>query len=72
MGDHKAFLWCRSLIKARVHLYSSIDEGLGKTLMVSPVRTIEEAFEKIGKKYSNPPSIAVLPKANSTYVRIHR
>lgn len=72
MGDHKAFLWCRSLIKARVHLYSSIDEGLGKTLMVSPVNTIEEAFEKIKKKYSNPPSIAVLPKANSTYIRIHR
>ena len=72
MGDHKAFLWCRSLIKAQVHLYSSIDEGLGKILMVSPVKAIEEAFEKIEKKYSNPPSIAVLPKANSTYIRIHR
>jgi len=72
IGDHKAFLWCRSLIKARVHLYSSIDEGLGKTLMVSPVKTIEEALRRIEKKYSNPPSIAVLPKANSTYIRIHR
>ena len=70
MGDHKAFLWCRSLIKARVHLHSAIDEGLCRTLMVSPVKTIQEAFEKIRTKYPDPPRVAVMPKANSTYIKV--
>jgi lactate racemase len=70
MGDHKAFLWCRSLIKARVHLHSALDEGLCKTLMVSPVKTIQEAFEKIGRKYPDPSRVAVMPKANSTYIKV--
>ena len=70
MGDHKAFLWCRSLIKARVHLHSALDEGLCRTLMVSPVKTIQETFEKIGRKYPDPPRVAVMPKANSTYIKI--
>ena len=71
MGDHKAFLWCRSLIKAQVHLYSSIAEGLGRTLMTLPVKTFREAFERISAKYVNPPHVAVMPKANSTYIKIH-
>jgi nickel-dependent lactate racemase len=33
MGGHKAFLWCRSLIKARVYLYSSIGEELSRILI---------------------------------------
>lgn len=70
MGDHKAFLWCRSLIKARVHLHSALDEGLCRTLMVSPVKNIQEAFEKIGSKYPHPPRVAVMPKANSTYIKV--
>lgn len=69
MGDHKAFLWCRSLNKAQVHLDSSIDEGLSQALMVRPVRNIQGTLEGIGKKYSNPPRIAVMPKANSTYIK---
>jgi lactate racemase len=71
MGDHKAFLWCRSLNKAQVHLYSSIDEGLSRALMVRPVRNIQEALEGIGMKHTSPPQIAVMPKASSTYIKIH-
>jgi len=71
MGDHKAFLWCRSLIKAQVHLYSSIGEGLSRTLMTVPVKTFPEAFERISAKYVNPPHVAVMPKASSTYIKIH-
>ena len=70
MGDHKAFLWCRSLIKAEVHLHSEMDEGLARVLMVSPVKTLSEVFERIGRKYAAPPRVAVMPKANSTYIKI--
>jgi lactate racemase len=70
MGDHKAFLWCRSLVKARVHLHSAIDERLCRTLMVSSVKTIQDTFEKIRTKYPDPKRVAVIPKANSTYFRI--
>jgi nickel-dependent lactate racemase len=72
MGDHKAFLWCRSLIKARVHLYSSIDEGLSRTLMTLPVKTLQEAFQRISTKHVNPPHVAVMPKAASTYIKIQK
>ena len=72
MGRHKAFLWCRSLIKARVHLYSSIDEGLSRTLMVEPVKTIQDVLEGIGRNYPCPPQVAVMPKANSTYIKVRK
>ncbi len=70
MGDHKAFLWCRSLIKAPVHLYSSMGEELSRALMVSPVKTVGETFQRIGRKYPSPPEVAVIPKANSTYIKV--
>ena len=72
MGRHKAFLWCRSLIKAHVHLHSSIDERLSRTLMVQPVKTIEDTLQKIGTQYPGPPQIAVIPKANSTYIKVRK
>jgi lactate racemase len=72
MGRHKAFLWCRSLIKASVHLYSAVDEELGQALMVHPAKTIGEALEKIRTKYPNPPEVAFVPKANSTYIKVQK
>ena len=69
MGGHKAFLWCRSLIRARVHLYSAIDDRLSRTLMVWPVKTVRETLERIRSRYDHPPKIAVVPKANSTYMK---
>ena len=72
MGRHKAFLWCRSLIKAHVHLHSLIDERLSRTLMVQPVKTIEDTLQKIGTQYPGPPQIAVIPKANSTYIKVRK
>ena len=72
MGRHKAFLWCRSLVKARVHLYSSIDEGLSRTLMVYPVKSLEETIESLSKKYPAPPQVALMPKANSTYIKVRK
>jgi nickel-dependent lactate racemase len=70
MGDHKAFLWCRSLTKAQVHLFSMLDEGMVQNLMTLPVKNIQEGLERINAKYTYPPKVAVMPKAASTYVRV--
>ena len=71
MGAHKAFLWARSLAKAEVHLCSSMEEELSRLFMVSPAKTLEEIFGRLEGKYPAPPRIAVMPKANSTYAKIH-
>jgi nickel-dependent lactate racemase len=70
MGVHKAFLWTRSLTKARVYLYSTLNEELSHRLMITPVKSIEELFLSFKTKYPRPPKIAVMPKANSTYARL--
>jgi len=70
MGVHKAFLWTRSLTKARVYLYSTLDEELSHKLMATPVKSIEDLLLSLKTKYPRPPKIAVMPKANSTYARL--
>jgi nickel-dependent lactate racemase len=70
MGVHKAFLWARSLTKARVYLYSNLSEELNHRLMTTPVKNIEELFLSLKTKYPRSPKIAVMPKANSTYARV--
>jgi nickel-dependent lactate racemase len=70
MGAHKAFLWARSLEKARVLLVSDLPVQVGRDLMVEPLKTLGEAVQWIQKHYPRPPQIVVFPKANSTYVRI--
>ena len=70
MGAHKAFLWARSLAKAEVHMCSVIGEELSRVFMARPARTLEEIFARLEEKYLTPPTVAVMPKANSTYARI--
>jgi nickel-dependent lactate racemase len=70
MGAHKAFLWARSLAKAEVHLVSAMEEGLSRKFMVSPAKDLAEVFAKLKGKYPDPPRLAAMPKANSTYARI--
>jgi lactate racemase len=72
MGAHKAFLWARSLAKAEVHLVSAMGEELARRFMANPARNLEEVFQRLRKKYPSPPSIAVMPKANSTYARVRK
>jgi nickel-dependent lactate racemase len=72
MGTHKAFLWCRSLTKAQVQMCSALGERLSWELMTSPAKSVEQALQRLQKKYSHPPRIAVMPKANSTYVKVVR
>ena len=70
MGAHKAFLWARSLVKAEVHLCSAMEENLSRLFMVTPAKNLQEIFARLKEKYHAPPTIAVMPKANSTYARI--
>jgi len=70
MGVHKAFLWTRSLTKARVYLYSNLNEELSHGLMTTPIKSIEDLFLSLKTKYPRRPKIAIMPKANSTYARV--
>jgi len=72
MGVHKAFLWARSLVKAEVHLCSSMEESLSRQFMVTPSRNLGETFDRLQAKYPSPPKVAVMPKANSTYARMNK
>ncbi len=69
MGAHKAYLWARSLAKARVCLVSRMDESLSREFMVEPSRSVEEAIGAIQSRHSRA-RVAVMPKANSTYARV--
>jgi len=70
MGLHKAFLWTRSLTKAQVYLHSTLEQIVVSELMVLPVKSVEELLGKIDAKYIHPPQIAILPKGNSTYIKL--
>ena len=70
MGLHKAFLWACSLMKARVYLHSALEEALVYELMVLPVKSVEELLSRIKAKYVHPPQIAIIPKGNSTYIKL--
>jgi lactate racemase len=70
MGAHKAFLWARSLTKARVHLYSTLEEKMGRELMVHQMASVEETLKSLQAKYKAPPRIAAMAKANSVYARV--
>ena len=72
MGVHKAYLWTRSMIKARVYLFSSLNDELSRDLMTVPLNHAEEIFLKNQTQYSQKPKIAVIPKANSTYARVFK
>jgi len=70
MGLHKAFLWTRSLTKARVYLYSALKEAVVHGLMVLPVKNVEELLSRIKMEYVHSPQIAIIPKGNSTYIKL--
>jgi nickel-dependent lactate racemase len=70
MGVHKAFLWTRSMIKAKVYLYSSLKDELCHELMTIPIKQFEDLSSWLETKHPSPLRIAVMPKANSTYARV--
>ncbi|MGF7186832.1 nickel-dependent lactate racemase [Desulfitispora alkaliphila] len=67
MGVHKAFLWARSLAKAKTILVSEgIDDEMAQVMMVTKAKSLEEALEIAGKELPENPTAAIMPKASST------
>ena len=67
VGPHKAFLWARSLVKARVILVSEgIDEEMAKLMMVEKANSLDEALEMAQNYLPEDPKIILMPKASST------
>ncbi|WP_051498585.1 nickel-dependent lactate racemase [Neomoorella thermoacetica] len=67
MGRHKAFLWCRSLVRARVILVSDgVDDNLARIMMVRKAPDLQAAINMALKELSGAGVVTVMPKANST------
>lgn len=67
MGAHKAYLWCRSLKKARVILVShGIDPDMARIMQVTPAPNLAEALKIAEQNLPRNARLVVVPKANST------
>jgi nickel-dependent lactate racemase len=67
MGAHKAFLWARSLAKAKVILISEgITDEMAKLMMVERVTSLDEALSLAKQYLPKEPKIILMPKASST------
>ena len=67
MGAHKAFLWARSLDKARTILVTEgIDDEMAKVMMVEKANSLEEALAIAEKHLPSGYTTAIMPKASST------
>lgn len=67
MGAHKAFLWARSLAKAKVILISEgITDEMAKLMMVERVTSLDEALSTARQYLPKKPKIILMPKASST------
>ncbi|HZK83857.1 MAG TPA: nickel-dependent lactate racemase [Desulfosporosinus sp.] len=65
IGPHKAYLWARTLEKARTIIVSDqIAPTLAKTLMVEVASSLQEALDISLPNYTSP-IVAVLPNASS-------
>lgn len=70
IGPHKAYLWSRTFIKARIILVSDqISKNLAQTLMVEVKGTLQEAVDQVISNdlgnHTGKIDIAILPNANS-------
>lgn len=67
IGAHKAFLWARSLERAKVILVADgISEEKAEALMVKKAPTLEKALEMAEKCLPKNYKITIMPKASST------
>lgn len=65
IGPHKAYLWARTVAKARVIIVSqNISSGLAKTLMVESASTLQDAVD-IALTGHDTATLMVMPNASS-------
>ncbi|MBB5172415.1 hypothetical protein HNQ41_000559 [Texcoconibacillus texcoconensis] len=66
-GGHKAYLWSKSLLKARVILVSEgISDGEAQIMKVEKASTLEEALEMYKTAFPKNPVVLFIPKGSST------
>ena len=71
MGAHKAFLFARSLLKARTYLVASgIAPEQALKLHLTPAPTIANALAAALRETNGVPRIGIMPRASSTIPRI--
>ncbi len=71
MGAHKAFLFARSLRKARTYLVSrGVAPDQARKLHLIPALTIEDALAEALGETARLPRIGIMPRASSTIPRI--
>lgn len=67
MGAHKAFLWARSLAKAKTILVADgISQEMADLMMVTKVKDLDEALAMAAQWLPEKFKIAIMPKASST------
>lgn len=67
IGVHKAFLWCKPLLKAKAYILSQgIDEENANVLMIKKTDNIESFLSDIKENLPINPKIYVMPMASST------
>ena len=71
MGAHKAFLFARSLLKARTYLVASgVAPAQARKLHLTPAPTIADALAAALRETNGVPRIGIMPRASSTIPRI--
>lgn len=71
MGAHKAFLFARSMLKARTFLVSSgVAPDQARKLHLIPAPTVEDALAAAVEGIDGSPRVGVMPRASSTIPRI--
>lgn len=67
VGDHKAYLWGTSLLKAKVILVADgIDETTAQIMQVKKATSLQEAIDIAVKTLPETPKVYVMPKSPST------
>jgi len=68
MGLHKAFLLCRSLVQHKVYFYSGLSPSIVRKFFLTPVSSLQEGVSAALGHLPPNPTVAVMPKASSTFV----
>jgi len=65
LGAHKAYLFARDMVRAKVLLVSSLSEVLARKLFFTPFSTLSEALEAALAEHGQTAGVAVLPQASA-------
>lgn len=70
LGAHKAFLFARQIERVHILLLSQLAGSKVRSLLLTPIQTLEEAISRAIEDIKTPTRIAVLPHATQTIPNI--